>query len=631
MLLIALALWCINHPYIGFIEHDARVYSLLVWHWLFPEAYARDPFFLFGSQDRYSIFTPIYGVLTTLAGLPSAAMAIVALGGFLWVISAGVNARHLITDRRWQVFAVLLCATMSFNYSPNATTFFINEAFPTARSLSFPVGALAVGFLIGERYWAAAAVAAFSCALHPLLGVWPLLLVIAHRMSDRVLLLFGAGLAAAIWALSAAGVPALQRMDTEWENIARHSSVDIFVGLHGKVRLNETVGWLSLLLWAGHLSSGQIRRIYQLSALIGAAGFLLAQFASYLSPVVLIVQAQTWRAMWLAVYVGIFAVACLMERAARREFRILSAIGGLLLVILSDWAGYLLLVSYVLLIASIRLRARCFFRRVAELRRRYLLLLLIGLLLAVLPSYVQDLIVLGRGLAQDFHTGSPAFDGFFLAGGLGVGALIWALLLTARFPVSVTAAVGTALLVYAVLHWDQRLEAYRVWEGLRTSRHYPMFSSVISRGDVVLWPGGSAQRVWHELGTANYGSSDQVIGGIFSREKTFDMLRRRQRLAIASLAESWPLSMHEESRLLQRYRELSGDGLDVTSNLHESYKAPFHITGPGMLHLCEDVALDWVISDTVLEQGVLTPIQVSEHQGTWLYSCRTLRLIRNTL
>ena len=134
--MLAAALWCLNHAYVGMVEHDARVYSLLVWHWLSPEAYARDPFFLFGSQDRYSLFTPLYGSLAAAIGLPKAALTVSALGGGLWVAAAAVAARGLLEDRRWQAFAILCCAIASFNYSPNGNTFVLNEAFPTARSIA---------------------------------------------------------------------------------------------------------------------------------------------------------------------------------------------------------------------------------------------------------------------------------------------------------------------------------------------------------------------------------------------------------------------------------------------------------------------------------------------------------------
>ncbi len=627
VLMLAAALWCINHAYVGMVEHDARVYSLLVWHWLSPEAYARDPFFLFGSQDRYSVFTPLYGSLAAAVGLPNAALAVSALGGGLWVAAAAVVARSLIDDRRWQAFAVLLCAIASFNYSPNGNTFVLNEAFPTARSIAFPLGALALGLAMRQRFRTAVALAIASCAIHPLLGIWPLLMIIAQRMSDRMVLTAGAVALLMIAGLHLSGFGALQRLDPAWESIIRHSSIDIFVGPPGTARINATLAWLSLLLWAAHFSAETGRRWYRLGAAIGAAGFLMAQLASYLYPAVLIIQTQPWRAMWVVVFLGIFALAAILGSAWRGRHRIWWTIGGLLLVIASDWLGYVLFASWVVFQSPLQAPVAALGRRIDALAGSLAWLLLLGLLLAVVPGYVQDLVILGNGLAQNVQSGFPALDGLLLAGGFGVGALLWAWLLTSGLPVRILLAGSALLLVFAGLHWDQRLEKYRAWEHLRDSSPPPMFAGAIRPGDVVLWPGPMPQRVWHELGTANYGSSDQVIGSVFSREKTFEMLRRRQRLAVASLAESWPVSAAEESLLLDRYRRLTGEALDQTGNLHQSYKRPVTLTGPGMLYACEDPALDWVVSDRALSQNTLPPVSATGQSGLWLYSCGAFRAV----
>lgn len=627
VLMLAVALWCLNHPYVGMFEHDARVYSLLAWHWLSPEAFARDPFFLFGSQDRYSAFTPIYGSLAALVGLPNAALIVSALGGGLWVVAAVVVARGLLDDRRCQVFAILLCAVASLNYSPNGNTFLLNEAFPTARSIAFPLGALALGMAMHGCLRTAAALAIAGCALHPLLGIWPLLMIMAQGISDRMLVFAGTAALVLIGGLHIVGLGLFQRLDPAWESIIRHSSIDIFVGPWGTARLNATLAWLSLLLWAARLAGESAGRWYRLGALVGACGFLAAQLASYHYPAILIVQAQLWRAMWVVVFLGIFALAGIFDRAWRGKHRIWWAIGGLLAVICSDWLGVILFAGWMVFQSRLRRHVVAIGRYVDAQAGRLAWLLLGGLLLAVVPGYVQDLSILGNGLAQSAQSGFSVLDGLLLAGGFGVGAMLWAGLLTSHVPVRLLLVLSAALLVFALYHWDQRLGKYRAWEHLHDAPHPPMFGGAIRPGDVVLWPGSMPQRVWHELGTANYGSSDQVIGGVFSREKTFEMLRRRQRLAVASLAESWPLSAAEAAALLDRYERLTGDKLDATGNLHQSYKRPVSLTGPGMLYACEDPALDWVVSDQALPQNMLSPVSATGQPGLWLYSCTALRAV----
>ena len=627
LLMLAAGLWCIVHPYAGMFEHDARVYTLLVWHWLSPEAYARDPFFLFGSQDRFSAFTPIYATLAGSIGLSNAALAVTALGGALWLSASALVARGLLKDRRLQAFAVLCCVMWSLNYSPNGTTFRLNEAFPTARIIAFPLGALALALAMRQRFWTAVVLGAAASALHPLLGIWPLALIVAQRMPDRAVVsaaLLAVGL---MMAMNLLGVSALQRMDPAWETIIRSSSVDVLVGPAGTARVNETLAWLSLLLWAGHLATEPARRWYQLGAAIGASGFLLAQIASCFYPAILLVQAQSWRAMWIVMFLGVFALAQVLGIAWRGPYRLWWAIGGLLLAITGDGYGFILFASCALFHPVLQAHAIAIGRQAHPHANRFAPFLLAGLLLAVLPGYMTDLAILGGGLATDFQTRLPVLDGLLLAGGYGLGALLLAGLLTSGLPARILLAGSASLLLFAVLHWDQRLDKYRNWEDLPLSSIEPPFAGAIRRGEVVLWPGSLPQRVWHELGTANYGSSDQVIGGVFSREKTFEMLRRRQRLAIASLAESWPVSAANESMLLNRYRQLTGQRLDEKGNLHESYKMSITLTGPGMLYMCEDTALDWVVSEKPLVQDVLAPLPGQLPQRVWIYSCAKLRAV----
>lgn len=627
LFLLAVALWCVTHPYVGMTEHDGRVYTLLVQHWLAPAAYARDPFFLFGSQDSFSIFTPLYGFLAQALGLAQGAKVITALGGLLWVVAAFAVARCLLEDRRLQAVAVLCTVVWSLNYSPNAGTFVLNEAFPTARMLGFPLAALAVASAMRDRLHVAVLLGLGATAVHPLLGFWAVLVILVQRLPDRVSLAALLSMPVALFALHKGGVQALQLMEPAWESIARNSSRDVFVGPWGRARINEILAWLSLLLWAGRLAPLAAQRWYQAAALVSASGFLLAQLSAYFLPLTLLIQAQSWRAVWIAMFLGVFALAQLLGTAWRVPQRIWFAIAGLLFVVIKDWCGFVLFGAWLILQPTVLTHLQALARRLDAKGRSYAPYLLAGLLLAVIPGYVQDLVMLGNGLATDFQSGLPILDGLLLAGGWGVGALLLSFCVRPPIPPWLALVGSTLVLAFAVGHWDQRTEGYRRWETFPQELARPVFSDWIRPGEVVLWLDALPQRTWHELGTANYASSDQLIGGIFSRAKTFELLRRRQRLAVGALAPSWPVSGREESLLLAEYRRRFGVSLDETGNLHESYRE-ITLSGPGMLYVCEDPSLDWVISEKPLVQSVLAAQAVRDPmngRGLNLYSCQRLR------
>src|SRR5256885_8204108 len=57
--LLAAAAWLVQHPYDG-IVHDSALYTLFALAKLHPHTLDNDVFLRFGSQDRYTVFTPLY-------------------------------------------------------------------------------------------------------------------------------------------------------------------------------------------------------------------------------------------------------------------------------------------------------------------------------------------------------------------------------------------------------------------------------------------------------------------------------------------------------------------------------------------------------------------------------------------
>ena len=64
--------WALAHPYQG-IFHDANLYTLQALARLHPQSLSQDVFLKFGSQDRFTLFSPIYAAAIRLIGLDHAA------------------------------------------------------------------------------------------------------------------------------------------------------------------------------------------------------------------------------------------------------------------------------------------------------------------------------------------------------------------------------------------------------------------------------------------------------------------------------------------------------------------------------------------------------------------------------
>src|SRR5436190_20990243 len=71
-LLIAV-LWLLNANYFG-LEHDAVLYTFQALAHRSPELFSSDIFLKFGSQDRFTLFTPAYAALIGGLGMERAAV-----------------------------------------------------------------------------------------------------------------------------------------------------------------------------------------------------------------------------------------------------------------------------------------------------------------------------------------------------------------------------------------------------------------------------------------------------------------------------------------------------------------------------------------------------------------------------
>jgi hypothetical protein len=604
-----LVMWLVNHAYVGIDIHDAKLYAVLAAHWLEQTAYAKDPFFLFGSQDDFSVFSPVYGTLVRWLGLDIAAQLIVIAGAILLAIATTAISAKLFSSNWARVLAVMLCAAAAYAYSPgNLLSFRINEEFATARSIAAPLGLAAMALCLHLRFRAGVITAVFATLVHPLMGIWPLLAIVSVKLRDRDLLLMISAGITLLAGLAWLGMPAMQPLDAEWDRLMRPLSV-VYVEAWPAIRLGSFLFWISLLLLAGHYGQPCHSRWYHIVALLGTAGLLSAQFASYFYPIKLFLQTQPWRAMWLAIFFAMFAAVELFEGASRRGKRAVLwfMLGTVLIYLAHDFAGYLLFACWLAIHSTTVPRIASNTNCHPWASDKNLVILLMVLIAIGLPSYYLDLQQLGNSLPLGMEFLPPASRGAFLAGGIGPGFLLIALSATPWLGRRWLALPLTALLVFAFLNWDQRSPAMRSWESsLLKKETQTDMARHIRRGEVVYWHENSPMRTWLELGTASYASGIQPAGSIFSREKTFEMKRRLERVDVASM-----LDFESSAATDKRPVPATPDRTDIPQTPRNIFRTAqiADPTGPGIHYLCQDPMLDWVVSSRVFTNGQFVPIR----------------------
>lgn len=611
-------LWIVAHPYAG-IYQDANLYLLMALNWLTPEAYAKDPWFLFGSQDAYSLFSPLYGLIIDAMGADDAARSIVVWGALLWLAASWLASRSLLSDTLPRAVAFLCCAVFSFNISPAGSTFLLNEGFATARVLAIPLAVTAVVVDQNRLVIAPWVLALCSVALHPLFGIWGLLCLIALRLPDRWLL--GAvvcGLMLPLLTLLDPSLSALRALSAERLMFLQEATRDLLVLGGGELRMNALLFWLAALLIGARWGAERFRRTYAVIALLAVSGYLLSALVSNYLPMTVLVQAQPWRAAWLAAYFSVFALVDVGWRIGRMsdDGWCHLVLGVASLILCREIAGFLLIAAWIGLVTF----PHCV-RRLASSIPYVRALAILATLLAV-PGFVADVRLEGEALSHFGWTAEHTLRGIVGGGGLGLGPILLAgLLIMLVRSLLLIAPLLIVSLIWSALHWDTRDVAVRHWEAAFDAGRTSVFQG-IRRGDTVYWP-GHVQDVWFRLGTSAYVGEYHLSGLVFSEQRIALVGQRWRRAAISSIVDTPPQSWMDEQRALDEFQKRNpsrGYAYD-----HPGDYVTKDMGVAGVVYLCRDPALDWVIAASPEISGLrgeTTALRMAGVAGLYAYSCR---------
>ena len=129
----ALAVWLLQHPYTG-IRHDSTLYTLFALAKLHPDTLGGDIFLRFGSQDKYTAFTPLYALAIVSLGLEHAAAFLTFASQAALLVYAWLLARRFMSPPM-ATLGVALLAVMPGEYGPG-DMFHLMEGFLTPRASS---------------------------------------------------------------------------------------------------------------------------------------------------------------------------------------------------------------------------------------------------------------------------------------------------------------------------------------------------------------------------------------------------------------------------------------------------------------------------------------------------------------
>lgn len=631
LILSGLALWLTTNAYYG-IWHDARLYSLMAMRHLMPQAYAADPWFLFGAQDGVSIFPVIFAQAVAGFGLGEAARGMALAGGLAFVGAAFVFARAVRLGH-FSTLAFLLLVSFPLAYCPNDWAITrLSESFVTARPFAVAASLAALAAHLRRLETAGWLLHGLALCLHPLMAVGPAVVSLGARLPDKAVLA-GVMLAPVLMiALVFFDVPPLRAMDATWFDLVAQTAVIVVMpGIHHDASLVAAAA--AILLLAAMYGQAHLRRWYALAVIVGFLGYVVTFAASLVYPSALILQVQSWRALWLTL---VFAVVALCDLAARwpeasPPGRIGLLAGGTLLLLFELGGGYGLLVAAIVLRIADKSVMACLGRWPLMLLERAGWLVFLVAAGTEVPSLLQLFALIGGGLLVADPVLPDIIRGVLLTGGFGLLAVAgWTML--RRTSANVSLGLAVAAVGVALFFWDQRSTFVRALEGrYRAAPASEYFAGQIRQGDVVYWH-GARERVWFELRTANYASSTQAVGIVFSERLALEMQRRLGRMVQIGL----PDAVFLDSQIDDKTRlslTLAQRNVMRPFNLHgwepSAWGNASELTPTSLRYLCADPVLDWVINPayfhTLATATEIVPTSRSQGQRFALYDCRRLR------
>jgi len=296
-----LAAWMLLHAYVG-LRQDAVLYAMQGLAHAHPVQWMQDIYLRYGSQDNFSIFATLYAQLILWIGLEPAARLLTLLAQVGFFFAAWRLACRLL-PWRLAVFGLGLLITLQGFYGGSGL-FAIAEDFLTPR---LPAEALVLcGLLswLSERRWLAGACLALAMSLHPIMGLagavmW-LWLTIALVRPRLAIGLIGAGaLALIIAGLLASGPPL--RFDDLWFAIGPARVPFVLVGRWSASDWGTNLMPLTALTIACVIVRDQpLRRLLGAALATGLSGLALSWLGGSWLHLVLIIQGQPWRWLWLS-------------------------------------------------------------------------------------------------------------------------------------------------------------------------------------------------------------------------------------------------------------------------------------------------------------------------------------------
>ena len=232
--LLPAALWCLTHQYHGLVG-DSELYAVQALARNDPSL-ARDVFLSGASQDRFTIFSPIYSLFIRILGLQTAAISLLVLCKICFYGAIWAFGRRLYDSRA--ALLTMALAIMSLAEYGAYNVFHVAEDMLTARTLAEALAMTALSLHVYGRKTAALGLAALALCVHALMALPMVLLLVGLSAGVSVTIMAALVIVTSILIAAIGAVLAphwtptfLAIMDPGWLEMVRERSQFVFLQL----------------------------------------------------------------------------------------------------------------------------------------------------------------------------------------------------------------------------------------------------------------------------------------------------------------------------------------------------------------------------------------------------------------
>jgi hypothetical protein len=592
--LSVLTVWMVQHPY-GDIRHDAVLYTLLALARLHSDPLSSDVFLRFGSQDHFTLFSPVFAFMVRHFDLAAAAAIMTFISQAALCACAWLLARRFMSAHSALLAVGLLLALPGF-YGPGHI-FGYTEDFLTPR---LPASALVLASLslaLGQRLKTAIACILAALLIHPIIAsagvVMLLLITVAAPRPRSTAIVAGSLLAVALLAAVLAPHGVVARFDSQWLDLINRYTSYLFVGhwlWYDWIRLGIQLA--VLLLGCLFATQAVLRTVCVCAIVCALSAIALTWVWSDVLHAILPTQMQFWRWVWITAVLSVLLSPVIVAESWNSGSPLRRAalvfIGAALILPLESGADFA-----VLLAVASTLTARLYPQFTYG---RYVLFGAFGFL------------ALGLGLALGDGLPKAAWLAAALFGVWGIGRL-WQSSAWAAWTLCIAAAIAClAAAPPAIRSWTR----FQYTPGSRAL--YSDWRDRLPAHAEVLWP-ESPVGAWYLLGRTSYWSLNQMTGFVFSRPAAVELDRRlnisRNALLASGALPKPPPDAQSVKRLLS-WVPATMESLDPG----------------GLATICSDRDLGYVVTTTRLGPIAMLPVApYPDHPNRrfYIYNCKEFR------